>query len=135
MTTVYDPRLHEIHWTEGLSYADLWIDDHLHKTNILIKNYDELIYEKHVEYENELKYFFLRKSSTCCAMYLNKSSVTQWLRERRFLYGNVMLENACNIAPVGPDVRPSSYLSSLETGADDIYIMIYLKEMKVMINS
>jgi hypothetical protein len=54
MPTVYDPRLHQIHWTKGLSYADRWIDDHLHKTNILIKNSDTVIYEKDVAFDNML---------------------------------------------------------------------------------
>jgi hypothetical protein len=56
--------------------------------------------------------------------------------EPTILYGNAILENACNVAPIGPDVRPASYPSSLETGVDDIwwYMMISQKEMKVLIN-
>jgi hypothetical protein len=128
MTTVYDPRLHQVRWTEGLSYAEHWVDDHLHKINILMKSYDELIYKKPVEIANELEYFFLRKSSTCCVMYLNKSSVTQWLHERRFLYGNISLEDVCSVASIGPDVRPPSFLSSLEAVVDDIYNDIFERD-------
>jgi hypothetical protein len=43
MTTVYDSETHCVQWTEGLSYSQYWIEDHLNKTNKLINRYVKLI--------------------------------------------------------------------------------------------
>jgi hypothetical protein len=112
-----------------LSYAERWIDDHLHKTNLLIKRHQEFVYEKEVEIEDEKEFFFTRHWSTCCVMYLNSALATPWLRTRRFLYGCVELDGVCNRPPVPvPVIEPPSFLSSLDTADDGLYKYLYDRE-------
>jgi hypothetical protein len=46
MTTLYDQRYNHVHWTEGLSYAQHWVEDRFTKTNLLIKDYDKYMLKK-----------------------------------------------------------------------------------------
>jgi hypothetical protein len=146
MTTAYDSAIHHVHWTEGLSYTEHWVEDHLSKMNLLIHNHVRVIAKERGglppnDRGAQLDYFFSGRFNTCCVMYLDDNQVTDCLLKRRFLYGNVKLDNACTIirrplilpstpsmsqSSSGNEPPPSMSQSSLEH-VQDIYY-----EMEVM---
>jgi hypothetical protein len=70
MTTPYENKSDWVHWTEGLSYPQYWVQDHLTQTNLLIKDYDYYILSKDnipgKDRNDELNYFLKERYSTTC---------------------------------------------------------------------
>jgi hypothetical protein len=124
MTTVYEPGANNVHWTEGLSYSEHWVIDHLGKVNRLIHGHEQSMLPAVEELpvdniKDHLRYFFDRKFNTCCVMYLSDNVINDCLRKRRFLYGIVSLDQACISLPRQIVLPPSPQLKTQAT--EDIY--------------
>jgi hypothetical protein len=50
ITTIYDSVLHYVHCTEGLSYSQYWVQDHLNKATKSINRYVEIILKRMMNY-------------------------------------------------------------------------------------
>jgi hypothetical protein len=43
ITMVYEKEGYCVHWTESMSYTDIWLEDHLSKINLLINDCDHYV--------------------------------------------------------------------------------------------